>query len=569
LSCLNYKIAEQNHRRGSLYCVSSTRYFYFMKAPGISAGRDIMLKEDAIRFLFNLAFSMKEQEQVFEDVLGEIHPSFQTSARNLLHYLVLRSEEIRPLQQYLHNCGLSSLTSSESHTLSQLIQVMRWLDPYLDGTPLHEPALCTFDNALSIRRKHLVKLLGSNLKKDLPHIMVTLSAELAEDTDRIEQLLDSGMTVVRINCGHGGPPAWLNMIQKVRETSAKVGKSCKIYMDLSGPRIRISDVPIKAKISTEGLVLNEGDILELSEQKNHARKARRRWDGTLKSPARIVIQPQGLLGMLKVGERIFFDDGKFEARIIQLRKKKVVLVVTRISTRNPVLRAGKGVNLPDSDLKISSLTDEDIEHLPFIAEHADLIGYSFVSGPDDVRMLREKLQVYPHNVPAIILKIERLSAVQNLPGLLLEGMKDQSLGVMIARGDLAVEIGFERLSEIQQEILWICEAAHVPVIWATQVLESMNKSGFATRSEITDAAMGGMAECVMLNKGKHVVKTVQTLVDILKRFTSHVDKKRFTFRSLSIASNFLRNHKPGEGLYAKNDLAIALSAKRRKSSVPD
>ncbi|MBX7125718.1 MAG: pyruvate kinase, partial [Cyclobacteriaceae bacterium] len=106
------------------------------------------------------------------------------------------------------------------------------------------------------------------------------------------------------------------------------------------------------------------------------------------------------------------------------------------------------------------------------------------------------------------------------------------------RGDLAVEIGFERLSEIQQEILWICEAAHVPVIWATQVLETMNKTGFATRSEITDAAMGVMAECVMLNKGPYVVKTVETLADILSRLAGHFDKKRYIMRPLSIARNF-------------------------------
>ncbi|MBK9334453.1 MAG: pyruvate kinase, partial [Ignavibacteria bacterium] len=87
----------------------------------------------------------------------------------------------------------------------------------------------------------------------------------------------------------------------------------------------------------------------------------------------------------------------------------------------------------------------------------------------------------------IILKIETTEAVNNLPSLLIQGMKDKYFGVMIARGDLAVEIGFERMSEIQEEILWICEAAHIPVIWATQVLDSLNKSGIATRSEVTDA----------------------------------------------------------------------------------
>jgi pyruvate kinase len=103
-----------------------------------------------------------------------------------------------------------------------------------------------------------------------------------------------------------------------------------------------------------------------------------------------------------------------------------------------------------------------------------------------------------------------------------------------------VEIGFERMSEIQEEILWICEAAHVPVIWATQVLETLNKTGVATRSEITDATHAAMAECVMINKGDHTIKVIETLRDILQRTGGHHIKKRYTFRSLNIAKAFLQ-----------------------------
>ena len=121
------------------------------------------------------------------------------------------------------------------------------------------------------------------------------------------------------------------------------------------------------------------------------------------------------------------------------------------------------------------------------------------------------------------------------------GMQQKTFGVMIARGDLAVEIGFERMSEIQEEILWICEAAHVPVIWATQVLETLNKFGMATRSEITDATHAAMAECIMINKGEHTIKVIETLNDILQRTGGHHIKKRFTFRSLSIAKRYINN----------------------------
>src|SRR6188768_3687599 len=108
----------------------------------------------------------------------------------------------------------------------------------------------------------------------------------------------------------------------------------------------------------------------------------------------------------------------------------------------------------------------------------------------------------------IVLKIETARAFQNLPRLILTGMRSPPVGVMVARGDLGVELGFERLAEVQEEILWLCEAAHVPVIWATQVLEGLANHGQPSRAEVTDAAMGQRAECVMLNKGPEIVAAV-------------------------------------------------------------
>ena len=119
-----------------------------------------------------------------------------------------------------------------------------------------------------------------------------------------------------------------------------------------------------------------------------------------------------------------------------------------------------------------------------------------------------------------------------MPDLLLAGMRSPRLGVMIARGDLAVEMGWERLAEVQEEILWLAEAAHVPVIWATQVLETLAKRGLPSRAEITDAAMGERAECVMLNKGPHILEAIEALRDILGRMQAHQHKKRSMMRRL-------------------------------------
>jgi pyruvate kinase len=136
------------------------------------------------------------------------------------------------------------------------------------------------------------------------------------------------------------------------------------------------------------------------------------------------------------------------------------------------------------------------------------------------------------------LKIETRTAFEHLPELLLAAMRSPRVGVMIARGDLAVECGYERLAEVQEEILWLCEAAHVPVIWATQVLEKLSRSGSPTRAEVTDAAMAVRAECVMLNKGPEMVSAVRALDNILRRMQAHQNKKQSMLRSLGIARNF-------------------------------
>jgi pyruvate kinase len=131
--------------------------------------------------------------------------------------------------------------------------------------------------------------------------------------------------------------------------------------------------------------------------------------------------------------------------------------------------------------------------------------------------------------------------------MLLEAMKSPRCAVMIARGDLAVECGFERLAEAQEEILWLCEAAHVPVIWATQVLETLAKEGMPSRAEVTDAAMAHRAECVMLNKGPYIVEALRVLDDILRRMHGHQAKKRSMLPELQLVSSFRKTRAARDG----------------------
>ena len=241
------------------------------------------------------------------------------------------------------------------------------------------------------------------------------------------------------------------------------------------------------------------------------------------------------MSQLEIGTRVWIDDGKIGAKIESLLPDGVLLRITHARPKGEKLRADKGINFPDSSLNLCPLTSKDRQDLDFVAAHADLIGYSFVQQATDIELLQLELQARlgaTWRTPAIIAKIETPEAVRNLPELIVRAAGKQPFGVMIARGDLAVEIGYQRLAEMQEEILWLCEAAHVPVIWATQVLENLVKKGIPSRAEITDAAMAERAECVMLNKGAYIAEAVTILDDVLTRMQAHQLKKTPQLRAL-------------------------------------
>ncbi|OHV32060.1 MULTISPECIES: pyruvate kinase [Pseudofrankia] len=248
--------------------------------------------------------------------------------------------------------------------------------------------------------------------------------------------------------------------------------------------------------------------------------------------ARIGCTLPDVFTQIRAGHRVWFDDGKIGTVVTDVGPHDLRLRVTDAPPAGARLRAGKGINLPDTELPISALTSKDEADLAFVAVHADIVSMSFVRDPDDVARLRAVLAAAGRADIGIILKIETLRAFANLPQLLLAVLRERRVGVMIARGDLAVECGYERLAELQEEILWLCEAAHVPVVWATQVLDQLARTGRPTRAEITDAAMSGRAECVMLNKGPHITDAVTVLDDVLTRMSDHQHKKSPLLREL-------------------------------------
>ena len=580
--------------------------------------------------LKTLRDAMERIEIEEQATLAAIAPRFQASAINLLHFIAFHRNNHPGLQMAMREAGLCSLGGCDGHLHASLSTVIGVLQK-LEGLPAEPSSPSAAPSSLggqALMQAHGERLLGGQLGEEsrtrTAAIMVTLPALATEQAALIAELVEAGMDIARINCGHDGPEVWNNLVTLVRSAAAAAGRDVRIAMDLAGPKIRIGALPSQPGVvdarplrNRYGTLLQsarilavpmEGadvpldrqpevapvDLLPIRNEGWHsltmgdrlrARDSSGRWReltvvdrlqrGLLLScnqrchfttgleflqeggPGKIVVGdlpaqegdvllrlgdrlwltsngadheveaikgainctvPEALAD-LKVGERVLFDEGRIAGLIREVCPGAVEVEITQARPKGNRLRADKGINFPDSRLKIPALTSRDLTDLAFAAAHADIVSYSFVSREADIEVLQRKLESHGREDLAVVLKIETRRAFLNLPRLLLTAMRDpRPLGVMIARGDLAIECGWEELAEIQEEILRICAAAHIPCIWATQVLDEMARHGMPTRAEITDAAMGARAEAVMLNKGPNITATVRTLGAIVARF---------------------------------------------------
>lgn len=283
----------------------------------------------------------------------------------------------------------------------------------------------------------------------------------------------------------------------------------------------VGEVPTK-----EGfLLLFKGDELRLMKENTQGTPAVYDETGKVLEPAMISCQMPAVFDYVKEGDRVFFDDGKIGGTIVSVESKYCTLKIDLAKETGSKLKEEKGINFPDTLIGFSGLTAKDKADLPFVAKHADIVNFSFVNRKEDVKELHAALaNLASLDSLAVVLKIETQAGYENLVSILLEAMKGERVGVMIARGDLAIETGWENIGQVQQEILSICGAAHVPVIWATQVLENLAKNGLPSRSEITDATTALKAECVMLNKGPYILQAIELLDTILCRMESSQHK---------------------------------------------
>jgi len=283
---------------------------------------------------------------------------------------------------------------------------------------------------------------------------------------------------------------------------------------------------------TGQIVLQQNDHLIITREDIPGLPAQYDQKGRLLRAASISCSLPEVFTSVKPGERLLIDDGRIGGVIRKVSRDEILVEISGARIGGEKLLSDKGINLPDSQLKFEGMTEQDVKNLPFITRNADMIGLSFVRKPSDIRLLQHHLKRLEKDKLGIVIKVETRAAFECLPELLFTLMRSPNVGVMIARGDLAVECGYERMAELQEEIMWLAEAAHLPVIWATQVLEEMAKSGKPSRAEITDAAMSERAECVMLNKGAHILEAIQALDDILRRMQGHQQKKSSLLRQL-------------------------------------
>ena len=268
------------------------------------------------------------------------------------------------------------------------------------------------------------------------------------------------------------------------------------------------------------LLLHVGDTLVIHRDNMPGEPATEDADGAIVEPAHIACQQPEVFEYLSPDETISLNDGKISGVLRDVSDEQLVVEITKAKPTGSRLRGQRGINFPNSDIRLPGLTATDKANLVFVAKHADAVSLSFIRKPKDVEALLDELDKLSADQLGLVIKVETKKGFKSLPKVMLAAMRRYPVAVMIARGDLAVECGWAQLAELQEEILWVCEAARMPVMWATQVLEQEAKKGLPSRAEITDAAQSQRADCVMLNKGPHILAAIRTLDSILSRMQS-------------------------------------------------
>ncbi|MFZ0389720.1 MAG: pyruvate kinase [Calditrichia bacterium] len=322
----------------------------------------------------------------------------------------------------------------------------------------------------------------------------------SSDPAILEKLVAAGVDVFRLNFSHGDHQSHGEVINHIKEIRKKNNRAVAILQDLSGPKIRVGDMP------GEPLSMNSGDeiVLDASRESNISEK-------------RVAINYPQFAGDVHPGARLLLADGEIELKVQRVEDPRVFCKV--ITGGN--LYAHKGVNFPSGSFKIPSLTEKDKDDLAFgMKMGVDLLAISFVRSAEDVKATRELMKKSNRQVP-IIAKIEKHEALKQLDNIV-----NAADGLMVARGDLGVEIAIEKVPVVQKQIIRMANFARKPVITATQMLKSMMDAPKPTRAEATDVANAILdgTDAVMLSEETAVGKYPVTAVETMSRIAEETEK---------------------------------------------
>ena len=474
-----------------------------------------------------LSAEVERESQAPDGGLGAKDRSrgISSQCRESARYVALRHHDLRPLQRKLARFGLSSLGRLESRVAPTLTAVAASLAILSGETKAMRHPTAKLFFAGERRLAAQARAIFDSDHEAAVALLITCPTEAADDPNFMMELARRGVEAVRINCAHDDPDAWGRMVGHLHAARGATGHAMKVFMDLAGPKIRTGEIRgDKHKRAHKGDLLAIAAVGELAAI------------GCDEPHFAIECTLKDVFAAAKPGDRIFVDDGKLGAEVEAIRPWGLLARVTLAKEKGVHLKPEKALNFPDTRLEIPALTDEDREALRFVAEQADGIEFSFVQSAEDVRQLQEALaELRPEDwrEKILVLKIETGRGLVHLPEIIVQAAGRQPTAIMIARGDLSVEIGFARTAEIQEELLWLAEAACVPSIWATQVLEDLVKTGTPSRGEMTDAPMAARAECVMLNKGPYLLEAIDQLRLLLGRMGDHQHKKFAKLRRLN------------------------------------
>ncbi len=338
-----------------------------------------------------------------------------------------------------------------------------------------------------------------NTKQKKTKIVATIGPA-SRNKETLERMVHAGLNVVRMNFSHGSHEDHLDTIHIIRSVTKKTKQPIAILQDLCGPKIRIGKVE-------ENVQINKGDIFILTTKP------------CLGNQEKVSVSYKKLPKEVSVGSVIKIDDGKISLEVTHITDTEISCKVLV----GGIIRSNKGLNLPHTTLSISSLTAKDKQDVLFGIQHeVDFVALSFVQTAKDIHDLRTILNKHGSKA-MIIAKIETTAALENLDAIL-----QASDGAMVARGDMAVEVGVEHVPLIQKQIIQKCNVLGKPVITATQMLDSMEKSPTPTRAEVSDVANAILdgSDAIMLSSesavGLYPVESIETMTAIAKRTEPHV-----------------------------------------------